>query len=387
MKHFEIIIIGGGASGTMCALSAPCNKKISIIDSGSKIAKKILATGNGKCNLTNENIGCEFKYFYNQDISSYISRFNVQDTLSFFNSLGLETITDNENRVYPLSLSAKSVMDILNFEISKRQIETILNEQVEKIEKNNNEFIVTTNQGKYSCEKVVVASGGNTMKSVLQNLKIEFSPFVPSLCALKTETTKYLSGQRLSDVLVTATNEKGESNCEVGEVLFKDEGLSGVVVFNLSTLFSRNKKFSGTISIDLLKNYTMGDVIEKLNKRKNESKKVHEFLTGLFANAISSEIIKRAKINENKNSSDLSIDEINKIAFVIKNLSFKVSGYYDNNHVFSGGVNLSDVTNSLESKKINGLYFCGEICNVDGICGGYNLQWAWTSGHIVGESL
>ena len=386
MKHFKTIIIGGGASGMMCALSSQ-NKNIAVIDQGHKLAKKILVTGNGKCNLTNMQCLNDTGFEYNQDISIFLKRFSVLDTLHYFSGLGLETIEDTEGRIYPLSLSAKSVMDTLQLAFTQKNISSILNETVQELSKQGETFIIQTDKNTYSCEKVVLATGGDTFSFILDKFHIAYKEFNPSLCALKASGTKQLSGQKLNNVFVTATDSHNHTHSEVGEVLFKDEGLSGIVIFNCSALFARSGNYQGQISIDLLKDYSLDQVIEKLNARKNNTKNTHDFLTGLFTNTLNAELLYRAKIKDTKNSMDLGEDEITRLAQMIKNLTFTIDGYYENNQVYSGGVNLNELTPNLESKKVKGLYFCGEICDVDGICGGYNLQWAWTSGHIVGESL
>jgi predicted flavoprotein YhiN len=174
---------------------------------------------------------------------------------------------------------------------------------------------------------------------------------------------------------------------DMGEVLFKDSGLSGIVSFNLSTLFSRQHNFTGNISIDLLPNISTDDLKEMLIRRKALNLPMHKYFVGLFQNQVSDEILRQSKLNTNKISNSLSVGDIDTLATTIKSLSFNVDGYYDNNQVYSGGVSLTDLTDELQHKNIPNLYITGELCDVDGECGGYNLQWAWTSGHIVGENL
>lgn len=382
MKTYEIIIIGCGASGIMCALTCK-DKKVAIIDSNLKPAKKVLATGNGRCNLTNVNLTSEN---YNKNIDKYLNLFNVEKTLNLFNLLGLEIFSDEEGRVYPISNSSKSVVDVLVNSLDKNT-QLFLGQTVIDIEKIDGSFVVKTDKEVFSCKKLVVASGGNSLLNVLEKLNIKHNPFVPSLVALKSDNIKDLNGIKLSGVKVTVTNFLGKSKSEKGEVLFKDSGLSGIVIFNLSSLFSRVQNFKGKAVIDLLPNLTKEQLTEKLEKRKNLNVAVDKFFVGFFQNAIANEIFKQCKINTNINSKDLTKEQILKIADVIKNLQFNIVGSYDNNQIYSGGVELESLTNSLMSKQIDNLYFCGEVCNVDGVCGGYNLQWAWTSGHIVGESL
>lgn len=384
MKYSDVIIIGGGASGSFCTLFASKNQKITIIDNQNKIAKKILVTGNGRCNLTNKNISYEN---YNQNIQPYLNKFNANQTLDFFKSIGLETYFDEQGRVYPLSNSAKSVQEVLQNQIEKRNIDVKLETEVTNITKNEDNFILETTKGIFSCKKLVVATGGNSMLKTLKNLNINYKTFSPSLVSLKTKISKNLANVKLSNVKVTATNTFGQSKSDFGEVLFKESGLSGICIFNLSTIYSRVKNFKGLISIDLLPNLSYEEVYNLLFQRRQLKININRFFDGLFVREIAYEILNRIKIDENRSSMALSSNELHYFTKQIKNLQFDVVDCYQNNQVFSGGVNLEDLTLNLESKKNKNLFFCGEICDVDGICGGYNLQWAWTSGKIVGEAL
>lgn len=387
MKEFETIILGGGASGTMCAMFCQTNN-VAIIDNNSKLAKKVLVTGNGKCNLTNINIDKQDSLnFYNQNIKKYLQKFTAQDTINYFRNLGLETYFDTQGRVYPISSSAKSVQDVINRQVKDKNISVFLENKVLNIKKENEYFAVQTDKELFSCKKLVFCLGGNKT-DLLIPLGLNIKNNVPSLCALKTRQTKNLNGQRLENVLVKAINYKtGEQKSEMGEVLFKEEGLSGIVVFNLSSCFSRNNDFNGEIQIDLLPNIDEKSLFEMLLERRKLNLPVSEFFVGMFINPIAYEIFEKCKTNENRTSDKLTSEEIKQFVNVIKCLTFEVKGFYDNNQVFSGGVVLSELDDNLMSKKVPNLYVCGEACDVDGLCGGFNLQWAWTSGQIVGKNL
>lgn len=380
MKTHNTIIIGAGASGCMCAIATQ-NKDVAIIDSNYQIAKKILVTGNGKCNLTNINTNSTK---YNCNIDKYLKKFSVDDTLSFFQDLGLETYTDDMGRVYPISNSAKSVVDILERAVISKA--TVYNNTlVQKISKTNTGFEIVCNNETFSCNNLVLATGGNTI-DLLKGLSIQTTPISHSLVALHTNSTKNLNNVRLSNVKVTATCNNTTME-DVGEVLFKDSGVSGIVSFNLSTLFSRQHNFSGNISIDLLPNMSTDDLKEMLIRRKSLNLPMHKYFVGLFQNQVADEILRQSKLNTNKISNYLASSDIEVLISTIKSLSFEVDGHYDNNQVYSGGISLIDLSDHLEHKNIPNLYITGELCDVDGECGGYNLQWAWTSGHIVGENL
>lgn len=381
MKNFKVIILGCGASGIMCALSTK-EKNVAVIDVVTKPAKKLLVTGNGRCNLTNENINSSF---YNTNLDGFFDCFSNKDTLDFFEKLGLVCFADEEGRVYPLSNSAKSVVDVLSGKLQQKA-SVFLGQKIEKIEVGSKNFVIKTDKDEFFAEKLVVATGGNSIE-VLEQLGVKFSKFVPSLVALKCDGTRDLCGAKLSNVLVTATNFAGEKKSEIGEVLFKENGLSGIVIFNLSTLFSRRDDFRGKIEIDLLPNLSKNEVCKMLENRKSLAVSVDKFFVGMFQNSVANEIFKQTGINTNKSCQDLSFREIETLAKSIKCLNFVVSGALDNNQVFSGGVRLQDLDQNLMSKKVMNLYFCGEVVDVDGVCGGFNLQWAWTSGHIVGDVI
>lgn len=383
MEEFDAIIIGAGASGTMCALSAGKDKRIALVDAMSFPAKKLLVTGNGRCNLTNVKLSSDF---YNQDLTKYFAMHDNAQTLSFYEDLGLLINIDEESRVYPYSNSARTITDILFKEIKKRNIFLFCEQNITKITKMGEFYCVKTNDYALYSKKVVFATGGNTNPEIFEELNITLKPFVPSLCALKTQSTKRLSGQKLSDVVVTAVCD-GDKKQQKGEVLFKDSGLSGIVVFNLSTLFARKNKFEGKIYIDTMPHITMEDVYDLLTERKKIAETAGELLLGMFHHEINREILWRNNLEEQTSINEINDNQIQALAQTIKHFDFDVVGAYDNNQVFCGGVPLDQLDDSLQSINNHGIYFCGEICDVDGECGGYNLQWAWTSGNIVGVNL
>ncbi len=382
MKEYQIIILGGGASGSMCALSCR-QKSIAIIDNNNKIAKKLLATGNGRCNITNKNISSKF---YNRDIDHYYFRFDNEKTLDFFEKIGLVCYCDEDGRFYPLSNTAKSVTSVIENGLRKKGVDLFLEEKVLSIEKEGNGYKITTDKDCYVCNKIVLAMG-KIDNEIIKNLDLKSSPLMPSLVGLKGDVSRGLANIKVKNVLVRAYLNTGACKQDKGEVLFKENGLSGIVIFNVSTIFSRYKQFDGKLVINLLPDFGVKDLYKMLKERTKLDVPIPKFFDGLFASAIGYEILTRSKIDENKNSLDLTKEEILKLCDIIQNLDFKVKGCLDNAQVVSGGFDLNDFDENLQSKRNPNLYICGEICDVDGECGGYNLQWAWTSGFIVGQSL
>lgn len=388
MKHYDIIILGAGASGCMCAITAgKRGKNVLVIDKLAKAGKKLLATGNGRCNLTNEKI-FPSETFYNQNIDCYLKRFNNNNCMDFFMESGLLLHADEQGRFYPFTNSAKSVVDVLNNEMAKYQNITLSHEnEALEVEKNNDTFIVKTAKDNYSCQKLVVATGGKTAKNIFEEFKLPFIPYTESLVALKTQNTRNLENVKVSGVSIEAKCQNKIFK-QTGEILFKDSGVSGIAVFNVSTLFARLNDYCGEIKIDLMPIFNEKALTNHLKDRRKINVKIKNFFDGMLVKEIGYYILNQVKIdNEDRSCVFLTDKEIESMAYYIKNMVLKVKGRYDNNQVYSGGIELNGLNENLESKKIKNLFFCGEVCDVDGICGGYNLQWAWTSGHIVGESL
>ncbi len=376
----NIAVIGGGASGMICSIFASKNNYVTLFCNDDKVGKKLLVTGNGRCNLTNLK---NFDVAYNTDILKYLKKFNQNQTIKFFESIGLVTYFDEEGRVYPLSNTAKSVIEVLVNNLNKNKVDIKQNEEVLFIENVDDKFKITTSVKNYVYDKIVIAVGSND--KFLKQLNIKYNNFSPSLVSLKTkEDTHSLAGLRLSNVEVSLElkNKKIKEN---GEVLFKDKGLSGICIFNLSAYLARQKNYNAKICIDLIPSLNKEDLTKLLRDRLNYNFiNAKEFMQGIFNEKINNYILKMCKI---KNEENITKKHIDLLTNVIKSLPFNVLGYYENSQVKSGGVSLNDLTESLQYKHNKNLYFTGEIIDVDGLCGGYNLQWAWTSGKIVGENL
>lgn len=369
---YDVIVIGAGASGAMCAIQASSRgKQVLLLDSGLTPAKKLMVTGNGKCNLTNVHADSSK---YNVNIDKYLNKFGVNNTIDFFENLGLIVHVDDEGRVYPFSNSARSVIDVINAKLKENGVEFLGDSSVAKVIKKPDSYAVLTENEEFLTKSVVYSCGGLSSTGLLKT-----DTLYPSLCALKTiENTKKLSGLRLSDVGVTAICGK-KTMSDRGEVLFKDDGLSGIVVFNLSSLFARAKKYDGTILIDLMPDNNLNEVEKLIQSRAKK------FKQNLFVGWLCDEVAKFVMAQ----SGVKKLDDIGckKLASTIKALTFNVCGYYDNAQVMSGGVELKKLDDNLQLKDQAGVYVIGEQCDVDGECGGYNLQWAWTSGWIVGSAV
>ncbi|MFV3013839.1 NAD(P)/FAD-dependent oxidoreductase [Clostridium botulinum] len=404
--YHEIIILGGGASGiTASIISKDMGSDVAILESNDRIGKKILTTGNGRCNISNENISSCKYYSNNNNFYKFIlSQFTVQDTKKFFNSLGLPLITLNEGKIYPMSLQASSVLDILRLAIEDRQIPIYFNNKVKNIKKSNKGFVITTENEIFQCKKLILASGGMSAPNtgsdgsgfkLAKNFGHNIIDPVPGLVQLKLDFPylKALSGIKF-DGNVKLTLDNKNLREESGEILFTDYGISGPPILQLSSLVSRllynNKKIY--LEIDMFPNMSKENIINLLENHWGTFyyRTIYDSFIGIINKKLIPTLLKYCGVkNIHMPCQDITWQEKEKIFHALKNWTFTITGTnsFKNSQVTCGGVDTSEVSNkSLESLKVKDLYFCGEILDVNGDCGGFNLQWAWSSGYIAGEN-
>ncbi|MBA4509667.1 NAD(P)/FAD-dependent oxidoreductase [Clostridium sporogenes] len=404
--YHEIIILGGGASGIVASIiSKDMGSDVAILESNDRIGKKILTTGNGRCNITNENISnCKYYSNNNNFYKFILSQFTLEDTKNFFNSLGLPLITLNEGKIYPMSLQASSVLDILRLAIEDRQIPIYFNNKVKNIKKSNKEFVITTENEIFQCKKLILASGGMSAPNtgsdgsgfkLAKNLGHNIIDPVPGLVQLKLDFPylKSLSGIKFDGNVKLPLDNKILRE-EFGEILFTDYGISGPPILQLSSLASKllynNKKVY--LQIDILPNMSKEELINLLENHWGTFyyRTIHDSFIGIINKKLIPTLLKYCGIkNIHMPCQDISWQEKEKIFNTLKNWTFIITGTnsFKNSQVTCGGVDTSQVSNkSLESLKVKNLYFCGEILDVNGDCGGFNLQWAWSSGYIAGKN-
>ena len=369
----KLAIVGGGASGLMLASLLRHNNvniEIVILEKLDHAGKKILMSGNGKCNLSNTNITTSC---YNNEVGFKIaSSFNVEN---YFNKLGLLTYKDNEGRIYPVSNVANSVLDVLRNSLTN--VEILENHNVTKISKNNNKYTIVTDKFDYiETDMVVLATGGKTyykecngyiIASMLSHRVTSLRPTLTSLKVKENLASIENLRAKVNAKLICNNNVVFEDN---GEVLFKKDALSGIVIFQLSSMVARDpfKKYS--IELDLMPSMSE----EELSKHIE----TYPSMTGMFAKMINQYIIKNSI---SKNGKD--------IAHTIKHLKFNVldNVEFKNAQVTAGGININEVKETLESKYNNNLYILGELLDVDGICGGYNLHFAFSSAYVAAQDI
>lgn len=409
LKH-EVIIIGGGACGIMASIMAKdFGLDVALIEGGDRIGKKILTTGNGRCNITNNNINPIRYHSSNPPFIKYIiDKFTLEDTINFFKSLGLYLITLEENKLYPLSLQASSVLDIFRFNLEDRNTPIYLNSKVKNIIKirDKNLFQINTEDGSiYYCKKILLCTGGKSYSKtgsdgsgykIAEALGHNIVPTSPGLVQLKLkyDRLKALSGVKFNgnaNMLVDGKLRRSE----FGEILFTDYGISGPPILQLSRLASRalleNKPV--LLEIDIMPNYDKAELIDFMEGHFAlfSYRSIADNLVGILNKKLIPIILKESGIIDiHTPTYAIEYENRYKLYTLLKQWNFPVCGTnsFDNAQVTLGGVNTLEVNHcTLESKLVSGLYFGGEILDVDGDCGGFNLQWSWSSGAVAIKSI
>ena len=403
----DILIIGGGASGLIAAItSKDMGKDVALIEGSDRVGKKLLATGNGRCNITNKDLSL-LRYHSDNDSfpNDVIKNFGYMETENFFSALGLPLTTLEEGKVFPLSLQASSVLDIFRFSLEERSVPVYLNSKIKKINYHKNGFsIITSKEETYECKKLILCCGGKSFSIsgsdgsgyILANqLGHTIVNPIPALVQLKLkyEYLKAISGVKFNGsakVIIDGT----ESNIQYGEILFTDYGISGPPILQLSRTASKAlaQGKEPYIQVDMLPEINQQDLKDLLENHWEtfNYRSVYNSFIGIINKKLIPIILKEALITDiHKPCYTLTFKEKNKILEIIKSWRFKIyaSNSFSNSQVTAGGVDTSEICpSSLESKIIPNLYFAGEIMDVDGDCGGFNLQWAWSTGYIAAKS-
>lgn len=397
-------VIGGGAAGMMAAITAARNgARVTLLEGNDRIGKKLLMTGNGKCNLGNRRISAEN---YGGAEPSWITRrlmeFDTEKTIEFFRSLGLLTKEKN-GYLYPASEQASVVLDVLRLEMKTLGIEIITEYKVHKLWKNETDGRIGVSAKGWETlyfERVILACGSKAAPKtgsdgsgyeLAKQLGHHVTALVPSLVQLRCreEYLKAVAGVR-AEACISIPEDGGR--WDKGELQLTDYGISGIPVFQLSRYVNYRllKSAEVTVSIDLLPNMTKEEVNQLFAGRETlrEKRTVEEYFTGILNKKLMLLFIKLAGLKPGMSASEASQKELWKVYQLCKEWRLHVTGNksYDNAQVCAGGVTIEEITEQLESRKIPGIFFAGELLDVDGQCGGYNLQWAWCSGYLAGKA-
>ena len=398
----NVVIIGGGASGIMAALTAAedINNRVILLERQQRIGRKLLATGNGRCNLTNTGAGAEN---YHGDDPAFalpaLAAFSPQDTLDFFSALGLMTVEEYGGRVYPLSNSANSVVDVLRFALEESGVELRCSTVVRELRRSKGGWAVLTDNDEIQADKIIVACGGAAGAKlggvsggyeILKPLGHKRTGLYPSLVQLVTENEypRALKGVRADCRLRLVAGDTVLEESE-GELQFTETGLSGPAAFDISRACAMAGK-GPSVSANFFKDYTQAQIIELLKKRRESlpGLPAGDMLTGMLHNRLGRMLVKYSGLDQNKPCRALSDEELMRLCTACMDFRLKLlgTGGFDAAQVTAGGVKTGGFNpETLESWFMPGLFCCGELLDVDADCGGYNLQWAWASGRLAGR--
>lgn len=392
----RIAIIGGGAAGMAAAIAAAeYGAYVTIFESNDKLGKKILATGNGRCNLSNINASIEHYHGQNSDFAAHaLTEFDVNYTINKFAEMGVLTKVEDKGKIYPYCGNASAVSEALRERIKSLGIEVKYNFEVKDIIKKKDGFmLVSYKNEREKASEVIIATGGKASPAsgskgggyqLLEKFGHTVTELKPSLVQIKTEpeTVKKLKG-----IKINARVRIGNIYDD-GEVLFTDYGLSGPPIFYLSAYIDNQSE----LSLDFMPEYSNVQIKEILNqKQKNcPDMLLESFMSGIINKKLGQLILKQAGIAPLSRTADsLNASETEKISQIIKCRKFKINGTmsWNNAQVTKGGIKTNEFyADTMQSRLINGIFAAGEILDIDGDCGGYNLQWAWSSGFAAGKS-
>ncbi len=398
----SLAIIGAGASGLLAAIvAARRGVKVRVFEKNSKVGKKILATGNGRCNITNQTIKTQNYHGANPKfVNVAIDRFNTSTCRAFFEKLGIEMIKGQKGRLYPKSLHSSSVVNLLVYECERLGVEFFLDTLVESISTDANGFALHVESKIYHSSSVLIATGGLAMPTLGANdsgykfaksFGHTITPTFASLVQLKCdENPRDINGVKIQGNIEVLSDKRVVASAQ-GDILFTNYGLSGSAILDVSREVGKllQNRDEVDINIDLLSECSKEQLKNILSKRAKNSngKTLSLWLDGFVNPKLAKFLAKKIDI---KNADNLNSKGLVRLVYMLKNLKFKAISTrgFKSAEVTAGGVNTDEINpKTFESKLQSGLYFSGEVLDIDADCGGYNLHWAWASGYSVGMSV
>lgn len=396
----NIAIVGGGASAMILA-SMLKDKNVTIFEKNQKLGKKLLLTGNGKCNFTSGDFS-NIDEIYNNDFAKNIfKKYDNEKCLGFYKSIGILPKVEIHKGIkyyYPNSNKSTSVYYNLLDKIIDNGVDIKYNSEVVDINIENNKFIIRLSDNKtFIFDRVVIATGGISYKNTgstgdgyrfAEKFGHKIVKIVPGLCPLKS-SDKDLKG--LKSVRIDAKLTYKE-HVEIGELQFTDYGISGIPVYNLSRYVCRDLDAGNETIFVSFFDKSVDDIIKMLSERKDKLsyKKCRDFLCGILPDELAKVILDRAKIDVEKSSKNLTNNDIISLSKELVNFTVNISGFsdYDMAQITIGGVDIDLINpDTMESKLVKNLYFMGEVLDIDGKCGGYNLQMAFSTANAIAESI
>lgn len=402
---YDVIIIGAGASGLVAAAAAASKgARVALLEHKDDIGKKILATGNGRCNFTNTDMSVNKFHGSKALIKNGLSQFNYSDTIRFFKGLGIPAY-DNAGYIYPNSRQAASVVAAFRMELMRLHVDVKTGINITDIKPADDRtgYCIQTDKGSFKSKRLIIACGltaspklgsdGSLFRQI-EALGHHIQKPLPALCGFSCDglNFKKITGVRC-DATVASVIDGQMTEQNTGELQLADYGISGIPVFQISSLMSRalNKGQKVEVIIDFLPAFSDDELNGYIKDRSittTDNRSLNEMLNGLLNNKLLLELIHKSGVSPDKKGRLLTDDDCKSLTRSIKHtaVSVKKPRGLEFAQVCAGGIYTKEIdVRTLESKIHPGLYFCGELLDVDGICGGYNLQWAWTSGYIAGE--
>lgn len=402
MKH--VIVIGGGASGLVAAITAARNgAKVTIIEQNDRLGRKILSTGNGRCNLTNEYMTASC--FRGDDIrivSHVLQQFGYEETVQFFEQLGV-LLRNRQGYIYPISDQASTISDALQIEAKMQKIQVVLGQTVTSITRNTKAFLIKTNRTSFTSDAVILATGGKAAPKLgsdgsgyglAKSFGHHLAPVLPALVQLKCKGTffKQVTGVRTQAKVTLCLDGKPVAS-DIGELQLTNYGISGIPVFQISRFAARGlyDKQKVVAELDFMPNMTDEEFEHFIGDRLSihGNKDAESFFLGMFHQKIIDLLLRMAGINGAPCMKEISQQKIEKLSELCKHFKIEIEACngFDQAQVCAGGVKTTEVhADTLESLYAEDLYLVGELLDIDGICGGYNLQWAWATGYIAGTN-
>lgn len=397
----NVCVIGGGAAGMLAALTAAENgHRVLLLERQSRVGRKLLATGNGRCNLSNYHVSPAHYHGGAGFCDFALSQFDVGETLQYFASLGLLTVSEASGRIYPMSNMAGSVLDVLRYALERPEIDLQTGQTVTAVRKMPEGFSVKTETDTFSARCLILAAGGAAGSKVgggmdgyrlAKSLGHHRTALYPSLVQLKTDPTypRALKGVKAQcGISICRGSQVLARNS--GEVLFTEYGVSGPAIFDLSRSVSAGGS-DLTCLLNFFPDWEEAEVLHWLSQRQ-AAMAAHEastLLTGSCHTRLGQMICKSAGFT-NQRAAGLTRDDLRRIAKQATHFALPITGTcgFDQAQVTAGGLDTSEFDpRTLQSRLVPGLYACGELLDIDGDCGGYNLQWAWSSGRLAGKLL
>lgn len=397
-----VAVIGGGAAGMMAALTAAqeADRRVVLIERQQRVGRKLLATGNGRCNLTNINAAPEN---YHGELPDFarpaLAAFTPRDTLDFFHALGLITVTEYGGRVYPLSNSANSVVDVLRFALERTGVEVRTSTAAREIRRRDKGYTVITDGGSIEADWLIAACGGAAGAKLggvmdgyelLKPLGHKRTKLYPALVQLITapEYPHALKGVR-ADAKLSLMCSGALIAESTGELQFTDNGVSGPAAFDISRAVSTGGE-GLSLRVDFLREYGEDEITDMLKARRAALPELPaaELFTGMLHNRLGRMLVKYAALSANAALKTLSDEALSAAVNACKRFTLKLLGTegFDSAQITAGGIRTAGFDpETMQSWFMPRLFVCGELLDIDGDCGGYNLQWAWASGHMAGR--